>query len=114
MPSLQMTREQEDLAFKLFGTWKPDPREGKTKLTVRFDPETQELFKGPIPGKRPRRVPLRGAFVLRYAETTALTPTNGRYTRRSLTVRTKDGRRWYGLVKRDTDVVKLRLAPPEN
>lgn len=111
MPSLQMTKTQEDLAFKLFGTWTPDKREGKTLLTVRFDVETHELFKGPVSGKRPRRVPLRDAVVLRYAETTAVTPTGGRYTRRALTVRTRDGRRWYGLIRRGTDVVKLRLAP---
>jgi len=102
---IQMTPEQEAVARALFDP-EPDKREGKTRLTVRFNSTTLKISKA-----SGNRWALKGAVVLRYVEEPATTPTGGRYTRRALTVRTSDGRRWFGTLKNGTDVVKLRLAP---
>jgi hypothetical protein len=114
--AMKMDPIQEAAAKLLFGTpdtyrvgkreTKPDDREGKTRLTVRFDPSTLTLS-----APTGRRTKLPGATLLHYVEEPAQTPTGGRYTRRALTVRTSDGRKWFGTMKNGTDIVKLRLAP---
>jgi len=110
----EMTTEETKVAEVLFSsapvTESKSPRPRADRLVVRFDPQTLTLYPGDAVR---RRYPLRGALVLQYKEGPARTPTGGVYTRRGLTVRTKDGKRWYGTVKNDTDVVKLRLAPIE-
>lgn len=113
---MKMDRTQEAAAKLLFSTQntyrvsqretKEDDREGKTRLTVRFDPSTLTLS-----APTGRRTKLPGATLLHYIEAPAQTPTGGRYTKRALTVRTSDGRKWFGTMKNGTDVVKLRLAP---
>lgn len=110
---MQMTDEQNKLATELFAPTE-DPREGKTILTVRFDVKTLELLHPTKPGKSKYRRVYKGLSLLRYVEDEAArTPTNGHYTRRGLTVRSKDGRLWYGTMRKDTDEVKLRLAPKD-
>lgn len=108
---IQMSPEQEKVAAELFATVPVvDSREGKTRLTVRFDPENLRLYRS----NPKRRTPFPGLTLLRYQESPARTPSGGRYTRRALTVRTRDGRKWWGNVKKDTDIVILRLAPKED
>ena len=110
---MKMTAEQEQLAAELFKSDdKPLPAkgEGKTRLTVRFD-STQPgvIYYGPHE-KPKRKVRIPGAVVLSFkVDTSAKTPTGGRYTRQSLLVRTRDGRKWTGTVKSGTDVIVLRL-----
>jgi hypothetical protein len=115
----RLNAEQKRDFVKLFGI---DPSERKDRLTVRFsvlldgngkgEPRF-ELYKGDskrnTPGNR-----LEGATVTRYiVDEGARTPTGGKYTRRGITVRTRDGRTWYGTIRKDSDVVKLRLAKEE-
>lgn len=107
----RLTDEQKSQLVELFSP-EEDKREGKTRLTVRFDPATLSVYRGDSK-YRTAGTKLRGATVLRYVEEPARTPTGGRYTRRGITVRTSDGRRWYGTLKAGTDVVKLRLAPKD-
>lgn len=109
---MQLTDEQNALAAQLFAPAE-DKREGKTRLTVRFDPKKLELLRPVKYNKSPNRTLYKGLTLLRYFEGPATTPTGGRYTRRAITVRSKDGRLWYGTLKGGTDVVKLRLAPKE-
>lgn len=106
-----LTKDEETLAAELFKVADVDPREGKTLLTVRFDPTRPDVvFYGPH--LRRNKIVYRGATVLRYMEdASARTPTGGRYTRRQLTVRV-DGRTWQGYLpheRRGTDVVHLHL-----
>lgn len=84
-----------------------DPREGKTRLTVRFRNVEGEPLGVYRPGKG-RRV--KAGIVLHYVEAPAKTPTGGRYIRRAMTVRTPDGKRWWGTLKNGSDIVRLRLA----
>lgn len=110
----EMTEEEKETAATLFAS-APDKREGKTRLTVRFSPNTHKFYyhydgKDGKPAPMVKRVNIT---LLRYEEKPALTPTGGRYIRRSLIARTKDGRKWYGTLKNGTNVVKLRLAPKE-
>lgn len=102
-----MTKDEEKLAAKLFEV--SDPREGKDRLTVRFDPtnDVSVVYYGPDIHKYRKRIP--GAVVLRYREEPAKTPTGGKYVKKSVRVRTVDGRHWVGLLKKGTDVVRLRL-----
>lgn len=110
---MQMTDEQNKVAAELFAPTE-DPREGKTILTVRFDVERLELLHPTKPGKGKYRRPYKGLSLLRYVEDeSAKTPTRGSYVRCGLTVRSSDGRLWYGTMKKGTDEVKLRLAPKE-
>jgi len=107
-----MTAEQEQLAAELF---KSDDRplpakgEGKTRFTIRFDSTRPGvIYYGPH--ERQRKVRIPGAVVLSYkVDASAKTPTGGKYTRQSLLVRTRDGRKWTGTVKNGTDVIVLRL-----
>jgi PAS domain-containing protein len=107
MTSMNFTAKQVKLA-QVFGV-KPDSEEGKTRLTVRFDPNQLRLYRADLTYRKA----LPGATLLRFIEEPAQTPTGGRYTRRAITVRTRDGRLWYGTVKTGTDIVRLRLAPTE-
>lgn len=104
----KMTEDEKRVAVTLFGSEDAD-REGKDRLTIRFNPETLTFYK-PFGY---RRTKLKGMTLLRYAESTALTPTGGRYTARRLKVRSKDGRLWWGTLKTGTEVVRLRLADSE-
>jgi len=107
----KMTTEEEKTAAELFAPGdRPPPHkgEGDTHLTVRFDntrPDT--IYYGPH--LRERRVRIPGATVLRYIlDTSARTPTGGRYVKQSLMVRTGDGKRWTGTLRQGTDVVILK------
>lgn len=102
---MEMTPEQEKLAVELFGTGNNDPREGEDRLTVRFDPDKLAVYRA-----KGHRKPVPGLILLHYKETPSVTPTGGHYTARRLTVRTRDGKKWWGTVKHGTDIVKLRLA----
>lgn len=79
------------------------------RLHIRFNHETQTVYRAN--GKH--RVLLPGAIVLHYVEKPAKTPTGGRYVKRAMTIRTKDGRKWVGTMRKDTDIVILRPAPEE-
>lgn len=108
-----LTSEEEALAAQLFASsaddyYPPHKDEGDSRLTVRFDSTRPGvIFYGPHARKRRIRIP--GAVVLSYKiDTSAKTPTGGRYIKQSLRVRTEDGRKWAGQVKSGTDVVILR------
>ena len=102
---MNMTKEQEKLAKQLFAP-AADPREGKTRLTVRFrwDGDAPRVYR-PTKGRR-----VKAGVVTHYIEAPAKTPSGGRWTRRAMTVRTADGRKWYGTLKNGSDIVRLRLA----
>ena len=100
---MNMTKEQEKLAQELFAPT-ADPREGKTRLTVRFIRDEVAVVK-PSRGRR-----VKAGTVLHYVEKPAVTPTGGRYQKRAMTVKTKDGRKWYGTMRNGSDIVRLRLA----
>lgn len=100
---LQMTDEQHRIARSLFS---PVVGSKDDRLFIRFNPRTGRISKG-----EGRRWPLQGAVLLHYVEKPAVTPTGGRYTARRMTIRTADGRKWVGTMKKGTDSVKLRPAP---
>lgn len=107
----EMTEEEEEMAAKLFKSAdRPPPHkgEGDTHLTVRFDnTQPNVIFYGPH--ERDRRIRIPGAVVLRYTlDTSAKTPTGGKYVKQSLMIRTRDGRKWTGTLKQGTDVVILK------
>lgn len=99
-----MSELENQVSTVLFGN-QLSVLDGKTHLTIRFNPETQEIFK-PVG----HRYPLKGAVLLQYVERPDRTPTGGRFTARRLRVRYK-GKKWVGQVKDGTDVVRLRLEP---
>jgi hypothetical protein len=102
---MKMTKEQNKLAKELFAPT-ADPREGKTRLTVRFLMEGDRLsVVRPTMGRR-----VKVGVVTHYVEKPAVTPTGGRYTKRAMTVKTKDGRKWFGTLKNGSNIVRLRLA----
>lgn len=75
------------------------------RLTVRFDCHNVAalISRGPNAGK-----PI--GTVLEYVEADRKTPTGGDYKSRKFTLRTPDGRKWYGTVPKDSDIVRCRLA----
>lgn len=95
---------ENEVSSVLFGNQLSE-LDGRTHLTIRFDPETQEIFK-----PTGHRYPLRGAILLQYVEKPDRTPTGGRFTSKRLRLRYK-GKKWVGQVKNGTDVVRLRLEP---
>jgi hypothetical protein len=108
----QMTHEETQLAAELFKVGdRPPPHTGelRTHLTVRFDPALPGVvYYGPHLRERKVRIP--GAVVLSYMlDTSARTPTGGRFARQSLLIRTSDGRKWQGNPKPGTDVVVLKI-----
>jgi hypothetical protein len=105
--AIQMTKEQEKLAKQLFSPT-ADPREGKTRLTVRFLADEIAVVR-PNRGRR-----VKAGVVLHYVEKPAVTPSGGKYIRRAMTVKTSDGRKWFGTLKNGSDIVRLRLAPVES
>lgn len=48
--------------------------------------------------------------VLHYIETPRETPSGGKYISRQFTLAAPGGRKWYGTMKKDSDVVTLRPA----
>lgn len=78
------------------------------RLEIRFDPETLNMW--PVTAKRRTNTNRINAVVLHYREAPSFTPTGGRFTSRRFTVRTADGRKWFGQTKNGTDVVRLRLV----
>jgi hypothetical protein len=108
-----LTDTENEMAAKLFASAdRPPPHkgEGETHLTVRFDPANPgAIYWGPH--ARQRRVRMKGATVLSYKlDTSARTPSGGKYIRQTVVVRTEDGRKWMGMVKAGTDVVILRRS----
>lgn len=81
--------------------------EGSQRLTIRVDTETLNLYRVPPSGKR-SSTRLKGAVVLQYVERPAQTPSGGRYTARRMTIRTADGSRWVGTMRKDSDIVRFR------
>jgi hypothetical protein len=115
----RLNAEQRRDFVALFGV---PASEKKDRLTVRFVaiPDENEqgewrffLYKGDSKRNSPGNI-VPGATVTRYiVDEAARTPSGGKYTRRGITVRTQDGRTWYGTVRRESDVVNLRLAKEE-
>lgn len=113
----RLNAEQKRDFVALFGV---PASERKDRLTVRFvvflpekgEPRFElyrEGTKRNTPGNR-----LHGATVTRYiVDEGARTPTGGKYVRRGITVKTADSKTWYGTIRKDSDVVKLRLAKEE-
>ena len=54
---------------------------------------------------------LRFGTILEYVEKPSQTPSGGKFTSRRFTLRAPGGRKWYGQVKKDSNVVTLRPAP---
>lgn len=75
------------------------------RLVVRFDTVSARAFiaQGPNKGK-----PI--GTVLHYIETPRKTPTGGRYVAKQFTLRTPNGRKWFGTMKSDSDIVRCRPA----
>lgn len=76
--------------------------------SVRFDSESCDLYTYKQGKKSSRQIGNRDFTFLRYVETPSKTPTGGRYVRKQLTVRDRQGQFWVGNIKRDTDIVRLR------
>lgn len=82
------------------------PASKDDRLVVRFDTDNAQalIARGPNAGK-----PI--GVVLHYIETPAKTPSGGKYTRRQFTLRTPDGRKWVGTLKKDSNIVRCRPDP---
>lgn len=112
----KMTAEEKAMASELFqSSDMPPPHkgEGDTHLTVRFDSSMPNaVYYGPHARKIKVRIP--GATVLRFiVDSSAKTPTGGKYIRQTVWVRTSDGRKWRGQAKSGTDVIILRRIKDE-
>ena len=104
-----MTDEEQAVAKELFTPDEVDPREGRTLLTVRFNPLTLKVYYGPH--ERKSKIVHRGVTLLRFGRVIArTTPTGGAVHRWELVVR-YDDRVWKGYLphpKQKTDVVILK------
>lgn len=81
------------------------------RLEVRFDPEEMAFW--PSTTMRKTKTNRLRATVLHFVDNEAArTPTGGKFRAIRFTVRI-DGRKWFGQVKKGTDIVRLRPADDE-
>lgn len=77
------------------------------RLTVYFDADAVKAYTVTPKGRRSLH---RAGTVLYYVEAPRKTPTGGRYVARQFTLRTPDGKKWWGTLKKNSSIVRCRPA----
>lgn len=78
----------------------------KDRLVVKVHFDEKEMPYCTLPTGK-----VRFGVITHYVEKPSQTPSGGKFTSRRFTLRAPGGRRWYGQMKKGSDLVTLRPAP---